>query len=387
MKIAHVTSELCRASAGLGAAVAAISTATQKDGAEVRVFGLSSPGWNNGDKESWAGADAEVFETTSWFGAFGYAPDMLSSLSKFAPDIVHLHGLWTFPTIAAYRCSAAMVCPLVISAHGMLTPIALSYSQKRKRLARWLYLDRVLRAAQVLHATSADEEESFRLLGLRNPVEIIPLGMDVLPIPVLSSEPVRRRVLFLGRLHHKKGIDWLVEAWMQLEKEFPDWELSIVGPEEPSYAAEIERFKRITIGRRVSFLAPMYGEQKFQFMAASHLFVLPSRSENFGLTVTESLSMGVPVIATKGTPWSALVENNAGWWVDPGADALKSAMRAALSMADTDLRAMGNNGRRWIEQDFSWCLIGEKWQRVYQGLMAATEMQEEPPLAASAPGQ
>lgn len=368
MKIAHVTSELCRASAGLGVAVASISAATQQVGREVRVFGLSSPGWHDGDKATWSGAQAEVFEKVHWSGSFGFAPEMLEALKNFGPDIVHLHGLWTFPSIAAYRCCKIVGCPLVVSAHGMLTPVALTYSRRRKQLARWLYQDRVLRSAALLHATSEDEATSYRALRLQNPVELIGLGMNVVPVPDTGRDSIIRRVLFLGRLHHKKGIDWLIEAWVRLESDFPDWMLSIAGPTEPRYADEIELLKQICVGKRVTFLGPLYGEDKNRYMAGSDLFVLPSRSENFGLTVAESLMMEVPVIATKGTPWSGLVANNAGWWIEPGAASLEATMREAMNLTLPKLRNKGQNGRRWIEQSFSSQAVGEVWQSVYERL-------------------
>lgn len=368
MRIAHITSELCRKSAGLGAAVAGISAATESAGNEVCVFGLASPEWKNGDSATWSGAPAKVFEAARWSGPLAYAPDMLHSLMDFDPDVVHLHGLWNYPSIATQMWHRRTMRPCVVSAHGMLTTVALQYSRWRKMIARSLFQDEVLRAASILHATSEDEASSYRDLGFHNRIELIPLGMDVLPRINIDRARPSRRALFLGRLHHQKGIDWLIDAWVRLERDFPDWELSVVGPLEKSYTREIERMKLATTGKRVSFVGPLYGHEKEIHLANSELFVLPSRSENFGLTVPESLMMEVPVIATKGTPWSGLVSANAGWWIEPGASALEDAMRAAMALPQAELRQKGKNGRRWVEQDFSWPVIGEKWQILYEGL-------------------
>lgn len=361
---------MCRRSAGLGVAVAAISAATCRAGNEVRVFGLSSLDWVAGDNATWGGARATAYDRSPWSGPLGYAPDMARGLQNFAPDVVHLHGLWTYPSIAAYREARRAGAVLVVSAHGMLTPVALNYSRRRKQIARMLFQDRVLRTASVLHSTSSDEDASYRALGLRNPISSIPLGMDVVTrLEVPRGE--KRRLLFLGRLHHKKGIDWLVEAWSRLEAEFPDWELAIVGPQEPSYAREIERLKLAAAGKRVTFTGPLYGNEKDKFVAGADLFVMPSRSENFGLTAAEALMMEVATIATRGTPWSGLVNADAGWWIEPGADALEQALRAAMHLPEAELRRMGRNGRRWIERDFSWSVIGEKWQELYESLVQA----------------
>jgi glycosyltransferase involved in cell wall biosynthesis len=250
----------------------------------------------------------------------------------------------------------------------MLTPVALNYSRWRKRIARVIFQDRVLQAANVLHSTSSDEDASYQALGLRNRIASIPLGMDVVARPEIDRGE-KRRLLFLGRLHHKKGIDWLIEAWLRLESEFPDWELAIVGPQEPSYARGIERLKRAAAGKRVTFTGPLYGDEKDRFLAGSDLFAMPSRSENFGLTAAEALMMQLPVIATRGTPWSGLVDADAGWWIAPGADALGQALREAMRLPGAELHRMGRNGRQWIERDFAWPVIGEKWQRVYESLV------------------
>lgn len=338
-------------------------------GNEVRVFGLSSDDWLARDGASWTGAPATMFKPAAWTGRFCYAPAMLPALLDFDPDIVHLHGLWTYPSIPGHRVACHIGAALVVSAHGMLFPASLSYKSGRKRLARLLYQERILGAADALHATSIDEKVNYQVLGLRNKIETIPLGIATVVIPevVLGD---RRRLLFLGRLHHHKGIDWLVDAWLRLEAVFGDWELAIVGPQDPSYAREIEHLKLVTKGKRVTFVGPLYGEEKDRFVAASDLLVMPSRSENFGLTAAEALMMEVPVVATKGTPWSGLPVEGAGWWIEPGAEPLELCLREAMSLPRSDLLRKGQNGRKWIERDFSLRVIERKWQTLYQDLLA-----------------
>lgn len=369
MRIAHVTSELCRRSAGLGVAVSGMSAATVAAGNDVRVFGLSSPGWRAGESADWAGAPATVFEPAAWSGPLRYAPDMLVALVDFAPDVVHLHGLWTYPSIAVHRWHRLTGRPFVVSAHGMLMGPALSYKQGRKTLARRLFQDRVLHAAAVLHATSQDERAAYHDLGFTGRTEVVPLGVDTIARPELVPAAERRRVLFLGRLHHQKGIDWLTEAWARLSDDFPDWELSIVGPLDGSFAEECRAIRDRAEGTRVTFGDPLYGADKFRWIAGADLFVMPSRSENFGIAAAEALMMEVPVIATKGTPWSGLVDAEAGWWIDPGTDALEQALRVAMQLEDAERRRMGRNGRRWIERDFSSPVIGQRWQDLYDGLV------------------
>lgn len=369
MRIAHVTSQLCRRSAGLGSAVAGISAATAAADNAVRVFGLASLGWREGDSATWTGAPAAVFDTLRGTGSLGYAPGLLPALLDFNPDVVHLHGLWTYPSIAANRWHRKTGRAFVVSAHGMLMPLSMSYRSGRKKLARRLFQDRVLHAANLLHATSADEAAAYGALGFHEHTEQIPLGLDTVARPEVARDGTRRRVLFLGRLHHQKGLDWLIEAWNGLERDFPDWSLSICGPTDEGYAHEIALLRQGAAARRVSFLDPIYGDQKTRYLAGSDLLVMPSRSENFGLAAAEALMMEVPVIATRGTPWSGLVDNDAGWWIEPGATALRAALRTAMAVPAEALSEKGRNGRRWIERDFSWPVIGARWQDVYRGLV------------------
>lgn len=369
MKIAHVASQLDRASAGLGTAIAAISAATQTPGNEVRVFGLSTTDWVNRDGATWTGAPATMFKPYAWSGPLGYAPAMLEALCDFDADVVHLHGLWTYPSIAAHRFHRMAGRPLVVSAHGMLMPGALTYSPGRKWIALRLFQNRVLRAASFLHSTSHDEDASFKALGLKTQTRLIPLGIDLLPCPEVPRDSARRKLLFLGRLHHVKGVDWLIKAWTRLESDFPDWELIIVGPTDPSYAREIKLLKQVVCGLRVTFTGPQHDQEKLRTMAGANLFVLPSRTENFGLTAAEALMMELPVIATKGTPWSGLTSAGAGWWIEPSPEALEVALREAMSLPKLDLHRKGQRGRQWIERDFSLPVIAQKWQDFYESLI------------------
>lgn len=369
MKIAHITSELCRKSAGLGVAVAGISSASCGLGNVVNVYGLASKEWDEVDALSWTGAQANVFWPKRWSGSFGYCPELLDKLLDFEPDIVHLHGLWNFASLATIIWHRKTGRPYVVSAHGMLTPVALQYSRYKKAFAISLFQKEVLQSATIMHATSIEEKNSYLDFGLKNSIKTIPLGMNIFPSFPIQKNSIKRRVLFLGRLHHKKGIDWLIDAWLQLENDFPDWELSVVGPVDPSYSNEINKIKIKCINKKVSFIGPLYGDEKLNYISKSELFILPSRSENFGLTIPESLLLEVPVIATKGTPWSGLETNNAGWWIEQGSSSLEQIMRKAMSLNKSDLHLKGLNGRLWIERDFSNTNIATQWQEVYKSLM------------------
>jgi glycosyltransferase involved in cell wall biosynthesis len=210
-----------------------------------------------------------------------------------------------------------------------------------------------------------EELADIRVYGLTQPVALLPNGIDVQPMDRLHSGPRRRTILSLGRIHPKKGLVTLIESWASLEADFPDWDLRIVGPDERGHKAELrDHCRRIGL-KRVRIEEPVFGEEKTRLMSSVSLFALPTRSENFAMTVAESLAAGTPVISSKGAPWHGLETNRCGWWVDHGAASFSAALRRAMSLPEAELQAMGLRGREWMERDFSWNRIAAAMLEAY----------------------
>lgn len=373
MRIAHVTSGMDRHSAGVGVVVAQLSAAQKAKEHDVRVFGLGSSAWDTGptegDKMHWQGAPAQTFAVRG-LGAYGYAPKMVAALYDFAPDIVHLHGLWMYPGLAVLNWHRRTGRPYVYSVHGMLSPVALGFGRWKKAIVRRLFQDRALAQATRLHATTPNEAEEIRAYGLSGPVAVVPLGIHPTPLPALPAPTLPRTLLSLGRLHPKKGLDRLVTAWAQLEPRFPKWQLHLVGPDEGGHSADLQRLARRLGVERLSIRPPIYGAERDLCLATASLFVLPTRSENFALTVAESLMMQTPVIATKGAPWPGLVDHHCGWWIEQGVEPLTQALAEAMALDDATRQQMGRNGRAWMLHDYSWDAVSEKMMDVYREVLA-----------------
>jgi glycosyltransferase involved in cell wall biosynthesis len=282
-------------------------------------------------------------------------------------DVIHNHGLWLMPNVSAGGAAASGPTPLVVSPHGMLAPAALAFSRLKKQAFWALLQGRVIRGASCLHATSEQEYEEIRGLGLTNPVATIPLGIDLPGViaPLAAGPALERVVLSLGRIHPKKGLSRLVQAWSKVEAGYPGWRLKIVGPAELGHDNEL-RALAVALGlTRISIEDPVYGEAKTIAYQDAAVFVLPTLNENFGLTVSEALAAGTPVISTKGAPWSGLEQKDCGWWIDHGVEPLAAALAQAMALPREALKAMGDKGRQWMARDFSWDCVAHDMLSVY----------------------
>jgi glycosyltransferase involved in cell wall biosynthesis len=286
-------------------------------------------------------------------------------------DVIHDHGLWLLPNLQAGWAAVAAGKPFVVSPRGMLSPPALAFSRARKRVFWKLLQGPVLRRAACLHATSDQECDELRAFGLRQPIAIIPNGIDLPPpVPDRQNGAARERVaLSLGRMHPKKGLETLLRAWARVEPACPDWRLSLIGPGEERYIGELRALsRRLGLGR-VSFGGAVYGAAKWDAYRAADLFVLPSLNENFGLTIAEALAAATPVVATTGTPWNRLATQGCGWWTEPTPAALAAALAAAMAMPPPVLQAMGMKGRAWMAREFSWDRVAADMSDLYAWLI------------------
>lgn len=307
--------------------------------------------------------------------ALGRSPQMLNGLSKACihSDIIHNHSLWMLPNIYPEYARRGMACKLVVSPRGTLSAWALKRS-RAKKIFSWLMGQRqALLKADMLHATSEKEYQEIRDFGLKQPVAVIPNGID---IPRVQRPPARhnmRQLLFLGRVHPVKGLENLINAWSGLEDAFTEWELIIAGPGKGGYLEKIRRLVTKLHLDRVRFKGELRGSEKQDALLGADLFVLPSHTENFGMVVAEALACCVPVITTRETPWRELDERKCGWCINTGKEPLMHCLRHVMSLSRDDLQEMGHNGRDWMRKDYSWNEIGLKMKIAYAWLLEKRE--------------
>ncbi|WP_426166382.1 glycosyltransferase [Sandarakinorhabdus sp. DWP1-3-1] len=304
----------------------------------------------------------------------GRLPDFTAAIRPLGADIVHDNGLWSLANIAAGTAARRLGLPLLLTPHGMLEPWALAWHRRRKQLAWALYQRRLLAQAELLVATAAPEAAAIAALLPGKPVALVPNGVACPPLPDRSDRAAApgRTLLSLSRLHPKKNLPGLVAAWARLAPQFPDWTLQISGPDEGNHRTALgDQIARLGLGDRVRLTGPVAEADKPALFAAADLFVLPSFSENFGITVTEALAAGVPVVATTGTPWASLATEACGWRAGTDPDSLATALATAMRLSPAERAAMGSRGHALVQRDFGWAPIAarllDSYGRVMQG--------------------
>lgn len=311
----------------------------------------------------------------------GRSPDMARWLMRETAagsvDVIHNHGMWQMNAIYPARAVRGGRAKLVVSPRGAFSKWAMNHGSKLKWLF-WPLLQRpALMETACFHATAEAEYEDIRRLGFRQPVAILPNGIDVPGFVQKKSQDVRT-LLFLGRIHPVKGVDVLLNAWAAVMNRFTGWRLLIVGSDmgygrQAGHREQMRSLSERLELKRVSFADPLYGEAKWAAYSDADLFVLPSRSENFGMTVAEALAAATPAIVTKGAPWQGLRTHDAGWWIDTGLDALVASLEEALEESTGELARRGINGREWMIREFSWHNLGAKMDQTYRWLVEGGE--------------
>jgi glycosyltransferase involved in cell wall biosynthesis len=291
-------------------------------------------------------------------------------------DVLHNHGMWQMNAVYPGRVAARNGTPYVVSPRGTWSAWAMANGSVTKK-PFWSILQRpAVQSATCFHATAESEYEDIRRLGFRQPVAVLPNGIDIPPSMEKTGGGLRT-VLFLGRIHPKKGLDVLLRAWGAVQSRFPGWRLRIVGSDDgyhgsSGYLAEVKTLA-VELGlERLEFSGALRGIAKWQAYADADLFVLPTHSENFGMSVAEALASGTPALVSNGAPWSGLEARRAGRWIDIGVDPLVAGFADLLQREPRELRDMGINGRTWMTEAYSWRTIGQRMAELYHWLARGT---------------
>jgi len=308
-----------------------------------------------------------------------FSLEFAMDLSRGAPqfDLVHIHSVFNYISLVGASICLRKKIPYVISPRGMFQPWSLKQRQLIKKIYRRIFLDRHVRGAHGMHVTSDLEMESLqcefpssRIVSIPNP---LPSLGGAAGRPFLEQFPEfqnKRILLYLSRIHPKKGVGELLEAWRRVTDEFPAWHLVLVGPGRHTNVKQMQTsIMRLNLNQRVSWLGPLFGAERDEAYKAAQLFIQPSFQENFGNSIAEALASGCPVLTTCETPWKILQERQWGWWVPMSVESLTQSLREALALPPEDLKARGEAAKNWIETECSVESVSRKMADWYRSLL------------------
>lgn len=374
MKIGFLVGSVSREAGGLFQSVRGLAKAVTCASASARVFGISDE-QSAADLQEWRPLAVQTFRPQ--FRAWGYSSQLVPALLGADLDILSAHGLWKYCSVASQRWHRRTGRPYIVHPEGMLESWALRNAGWKKRFAALLYENQHLHGAACLRALCQAEAQSIRAYGLRNPICVIPNGVD---LPDLSETPTlqdhafaqgRKVLLYLGRLHSKKNVANLIRAWKQILNSHPStkasWVLAIAGWSQGGYEAQLRQLTTdLGLLTSVIFLGPRFGTKKNECYRACAAFIMPSLSEGLPMTVLEAWAYSKPVLMTPECNLPEGFAAGAALQIGTGREEIAAGLKQVIEMSDDDRRAMGNRGRNLVATKFSWPRIGEQMRSVYE---------------------
>lgn len=378
-RLLHSCPTLSRSSGGIFEAVRQLTEA-QVDQGRMRIsaIGIADTAFEN-DRTAWEHCHALPYQTVGP-RKIGWSREIAPLYRHFRPEIVHLHGLWQYHGVFNKRYCHRHRIPYLVSPHGMLDPWALKVSRNKKRVW-WTLSERDhLRSAHCLHALCTEEALAICNLGIKTPVVVIPNGVNAAVRSPLAPPwkdqlgDERRTILFLGRLHPKKGLDNLLDAWDECVREnrtfSQNWSLAIAGWGDEEYTGKLSaRIDALGLNGSVAMIGSVFGDQKSAALTHSAGFILPSYSEGLPMAVLEAWAYSLPVLMTEFCNLKVGFDRQAALQITTDASNIAQKLREFSSLTDAERHTIGQNGLLLSQTEFSWSQIAIQFERVYQWLL------------------
>lgn len=294
-------------------------------------------------------------------------------------DLLHMETLWRYPQLIMEKWRNKSNHPIVCSPHGMLDPFIITNQGILKRLFARLIMQKSLEAVTCFHALCKKELEDIRSYGLKQPIAIIPNGIHM-PIKktIYTKIDNYKHLLYLGRLHKKKGIDYLLYAISQIKNQSPKlltkWQIDIVGWDDEGFKSKLEDIvNKNNLQDTVVFHGELFGEAKDSIYATADAYILPSHGEGLPMTVLEAWSWKLPVIMTSKCNIPEGFEANAAIKVEDTLLSIKEGIIKLLKMSEEERQIMGQNGYQLVKEKFTWDKSAEKMLQLYKWLLYNTD--------------
>jgi glycosyltransferase involved in cell wall biosynthesis len=380
LKVSMLAPYISRRAGGLMDSVRSLSRFLENEH-DIRVEVVSvEDKFSTEDRARWG--DLSVHLAAPKHASFRYAPELSRQLASLTPDLVHTHGIWTYLSIATLRWSksndSVTPRPYVVSTHGMLDPWALHNSRWKKIIAAFAFEQCHLENAACIHAFNQAEAAAIRAFGLRNPICVIPNGVELHAnngadrIPPWTADMVgdSKVLLYLGRLHPKKGLSILLRGWKEAFKRERGWVLVIAGWDQCGHRRELEQLAReLKITDSVQFAGPLFGEARATAYQNANAFVLPSLSEGQPLVVLEAWSHARPVLMTPECNLPEGFEKGAAIRMNTTVEGAAEGLGKLFALDEAALEGMGRRGRDLVIGNFSWSQSASQMFAVYDWVL------------------
>lgn len=279
-------------------------------------------------------------------------------------DVVHLHSLWQYPSFLLTQFKRDKKFKKIISIHGMLDPWALNNNKMQKAISMFLYEKKNLQTADCLHALCEQEYIDIRKLVPKVPIAIIPNGIHLPETFSFKKEYNEvKKILFLGRIHPKKGIENLLKAWRELEN--GKWKLIIAGVDEDDHERYLKQLS-IKLGlKNIEFTGAVFGKEKEKLLISSDAFILPSLSEGLPMSVLEAWSYKLPVLMTPQCNLEVGYDIGAAIKIDTTVSGVQEGLIKLFNSTEEDLNNIGIKGFELVKSEYTWDKVGSKMEELY----------------------
>lgn len=383
MKVLYVAASNSRSFGGLFTTMSATTKLLLNKGIEVALLAANDK-YSEEDASAFGDVAQYSYEISSLpvLKQIGFSKNILPQIERFKPDIIHLQGLWQYCSAAVLRYSRLHPeVKVIIQPHGMLDPWAVNNSAWKKRIVGQLYEYENLRRADCIHALCQSEADAVREFGLKNQIAIIPNGIHLPEIPL--NEIVKRRtesennktLLFIGRIHPKKGIREFIEALTIISSQNPEllkgWQVKIAGWDQLNHSAELNKLiKSHGLDDFVNLIGPTFGEEKNRLLSEATAFILPSFSEGLPMTVLEAWAYALPVVMTPQCNIPEGFEADAALRCNPNPESIASALTDLFTSSPERLAEIGEKGRLLVQSHFTWENVTDRIIDLYKSLIA-----------------
>ena len=299
-------------------------------------------------------------------------------------DLVHTNAIFSLPNLPAYWACRLRQVPYIVTPHGMLEPWALAYKAWKKRLFYTLFEKPALNYASALQMLASTEAEQVKLLGIKSPLAVVPNGIHHQDFAKLLEPELfyrqfphtrnKKLILFLGRIDPKKGLDLLAKAFSTVHKQFPQTHSIVAGPDNINFLPTAKNyFAEANCLEAVTFTGMLTGELKYAALAAASIYIAPSYSEGFSMSVLEGMASGLACVITTGCNFPEAAKARAAHVVNIDEQQISTALIECLEYPQ-QAREMGDRARQLILENYTWDKIATKMIATYEAILNNVEV-------------